>query len=805
VALLLAAPVFGQFGRTRDQQRPKAKVELLSSVSAVARNHAFDAGIRFELAEGWHIYWQNSGESGLPPSVTWDLPAGFSADDLRFPTPKRHRDASGITTNILDNDPVLLVRIHPPGTLSSATVTLKAKVRYLICAKSCIREEADVRLELPVVAGSADASMANEELFGRARRALPKKTSKYLSVSAETKPEVPKPGETFELQVHVDIKRGYHLQSHEPLSPSFIKTDVFLERADGVYFDKAVYPPPKFRTIRGFGKVSEYDGKVTVRFPGEVDSEAERNPGRFGGVVRYQACNNKGNCFPPDAVAFSLELEDRSGSQPVTAAGQEPSHQVVTAPIGPAGGPSADDRPTANEADATSSARSSGDASEEQSLEGLLARLGLPGLLLGCFLYGLLINATPCVLPLLSIKVLGFVQQAHESRRRTLVLGLAFGVGVILFFMLLGFLAAAGKNVLQYPVAVIALGAVVTALALSMLGVYTLQVPTAATTLEASIQKEGVLSSFGKGALAPVLGFACTGPLLAGAFGWATQQPPHIAVVAFLFAGLGMASPYMVLGANPNWLGFLPKPGNWMITFERIMGFLLLGMVIWLVHPLIVHIGPVGLEWTLGFFIAVSMGCWLLGKIDATMSAAQRWRYRGGAGVVVGGAAVLIYGWAYPIGEAKPMASSPVAQGSEFCPSYDSGIPWRAWSEAAVAEAVRKGHTVFVDFTAAYCTNCKVNKKVAINRKETLRKMEDLCVAAFQADFTTGDPEVFAALQKHGRAGVPMNLIYPANEPDQPTLMPVTFSLAELLAKLDEAGPSEAVSEVASASSSAGS
>ena len=187
------------------------------------------------------------------------------------------------------------------------------------------------------------------------------------------------------------------------------------------------------------------------------------------------------------------------------------------------------------------------------------------------------------------------------------MLGLSFGAGVLVFFVLLGLLASAGKNILQFPVAIITLGGVVMSLALSMLGVFTLQVPTTATTLEAKIQKEGMISSFGKGALAPVLGFACTGPFLAGAFGWATQQPAHIAILAFLFSGLGMASPYVLLGANTNWFSFLPKPGNWMITFERIMGFLLLGMVLWLVNPLVAQIGAEGLQWTLGFFVALAM------------------------------------------------------------------------------------------------------------------------------------------------------------------------------------------------------
>ncbi len=801
--LLFAAPGLGQFQQARPS--PKASVELVSAVNAVVPGQSFDVALHFQLTPGWHIYWQNSGDSGLPPTVAWVLPEGFGVGELRFPAPKRHHDAAGITTNILDDDPALLVRIDPPDTLDGQQVALGAKTQYLICAASCIREQADVKLDLPVRPPGSEVVAANEDLFRRARKALPKQESKYLTVTGESRPKNLTPGQRFDLLIDIDIKRGYHIQSHEPLSPTFIKTDVFLERVNALYFDDPIYPAPEFRTLKGFGKVSEYAGRITVRVPGEIDAEAEEMPNGLGGLVSYQACNEMGNCFPPEAIAFSLSLGKGAASQTAAVHGPQGGDTSVAAIAKPDGGGSTGFEDLDQEGKAASPTEPPGDVSADGSFEQFLASLGLPGLLLGCFLYGLLINATPCVLPLLSIKVLGFVQQAHESRRRTLVLGLAFGAGVILFFVILGFLAAAGKNVLQYPVAVIALGAIVMALALSMLGVYTLQVPTAATKLEETIQKEGVLSSFGKGALAPVLGFACTGPLLAGAFGWATQQPPEIAVFAFLFAGLGMASPYIMLGANPNWLGFLPKPGNWMLTFERIMGFILLGMVIWLIHPLIVHIGPVGLEWTLGFFIAVAMACWIWGRIDATMNVAQRWRYRGAAAIVIVCAGVLVYGWFYPLGEARRAMALRVGPSWEGASSYEYGIPWRPWSETAVTEAVRSGKTVFADFTAAYCTNCKLNKAVAIDRPEARQRMQELGVVPFQADFTTGDREIFAFLQKYGRPGVPMNLIYPAGKPDQPIVMPVLFTLPQLLAMLDEAGSSRPTPDIASATALSGS
>ena len=210
-----------------------------------------------------------------------------------------------------------------------------------------------------------------------------------------------------------------------------------------------------------------------------------------------------------------------------------------------------------------------------------------------------------------------------------------------------------------------------------------------------------------------------------------------MALLPFVFMGFGMSSPYMLLGANPQWLSFLPKPGNWMITFERIMGFLLLGLVVLLIHPLVTHLGVEGLEWTLVFLVTVGMACWLLGQVRITMPIAQRWRYRGGASAIVLVSALTIYGWLVPMGDAAASSGKTHVSGP---------IAWRPWSAEEVEKTVRVGNTVFVDFTAAYCTNCKINKKVAINTADAVQKIQDLGVVAFQGDFTSGDEWIFQAL-----------------------------------------------------------
>ncbi len=783
---LVAVPTTSaQFGRNK----PKAKLKLAASVDAVVPGKAFDVGIQFRLPSGWHIYWINQGESGLPPRVKWNLPDGLDAGAVQFPIPKRHTDRAGIVTNIHEHKPVLIAQMTPADSLSGSKVTIKADVAYLICKSTCLRETAELKLELPV-RSDGEAKPANEDLFKAARRRLPKDTSKVLTVTPSVSTSDFAVDTKFELRLAIEVGKKFHIQSHKPLTEGFVPLDVFIEPASSIMFSEAVYPEPHVRKIPVLGKISEYSGKITVTVPAEVDEQPPPGPLRIAGIVTYQGCNEKGTCFPPDAIRFSLDARTAAAAPPikdVPPPADAPKAAPATTAREPkthAAAPKEDVEEKAAAAPVKSESTSDAD---EDGLEAFLVSLGLPGLLATCFLYGLFINATPCVLPLLSIKVLGFVQQAHESRGRTLMLGLSFGAGVMIFFVVLGLLASRGTNILQIPEAVIALGAVVMALSLSMLGVYTLQVPTTATNLEAKIQKEGMAASFGKGALAPVLGFACTGPLLAGAFGWATLQPPSIAMLAFVVMGLGMASPYMLLGANPNWLGFLPRPGNWMITFERIMGFLLLAMVIWLLNPLVTQIGATGLQWTFAFLVAVAMACWVLGKVNVSMPTAQRLRYRGGAAAIVLIVGGLIYGMIYPIGQAQALIADAGADGVRTRSWSDGEIPWQKWSAQNVRQAVLAGKPVFVDFTAAYCTVCKANKKIATNTAESRAKMEACGFEVYKGDFSNSDDAIFAELQKHGRGGVPLNLIFRPGQPDDPIVLRPSLTKAYLLDKLNAA------------------
>jgi thiol:disulfide interchange protein DsbD len=234
-----------------------------------------------------------------------------------------------------------------------------------------------------------------------------------------------------------------------------------------------------------------------------------------------------------------------------------------------------------------------------------------------------------------------------------------------------------------------------------------------------------------------------------------------------------------------------------MITFERIMGFLLLGMVVWLLSPLVPQIGAEGLLWTLAFLVAVAMACGLLGRVEITMPTPQRWRYRAAATFVVLVSATLVYGWRYPLDEAverqkaQRLAPSLQASSSPDGDPWSTGIPWRQWSADQVEKEVVAGNMVFVDFTAAWCTVCKTNRAMATNTPEARAKMKSLGVVPFRADLTTENARISAAMRKHRRPNPPLNLIYPPGRPSNPIVLRPNLTLEYFLAKLDEAAAAQ--------------
>lgn len=388
---------------------------------------------------------------------------------------------------------------------------------------------------------------------------------------------------------------------------------------------------------------------------------------------------------------------------------------------------------------------------------------------------GFILNFMPCVLPVIALKILGFVGHGGSSKAETRKLGLLYGLGVWVSFLVLagtvigvkqaGMAASWGMQ-LQNPIMLVMLTTLVTLVALNLFGVF--EITLAGNAMGAAgklAAKEGAAGAFFNGVLATVLATPCTAPALGAALGFAFTQPPITIVVIFSCVAFGLAVPYVILCWEPAWLKFLPKPGVWMERFKIGMGFPMIATAVWLFTIASDFYGDGGDLWLGIFLVLVALSAWIWGTFVQRGS-----KHRG---VAIGIALTVLLaacGWVL---ESELKWRSPAPSGSS---NHDlrkpGGIPWEPWSPEAVAKARAEGRPVFVDFTAKWCLTCKLNKRRAIEKDVVRDKLKQINAVALVENSPVKSAEVVAELNRYGRAGVPLNLVYPKDPSKPPILLP---------------------------------
>lgn len=365
------------------------------------------------------------------------------------------------------------------------------------------------------------------------------------------------------------------------------------------------------------------------------------------------------------------------------------------------------------------------------------------------FLGGLLLNLMPCVLPVLSIKILGFARHSGGTARAH---GLAYSSGVLVCFWLLAglllILRAQGERIgwgfqLQSPAIVLALAALFVVLGACLMGL--LEIGVGLTRLGGlAAGLGGLRGSFLSGALAVIVATPCTAPFMGAALGAALAFPPAAALAVFTALGLGMAAPYAALSCWPAGLAWLPKPGAWMERLKQALAFPLFATAAWLLWVFGRQTGRPDLGPAAAALCALGFAFWLW-KI------ARCARSRALTAAIAAAALLALY-----FGRPGPE------------------LAWEPYSAQALERHLKAGREVFVDFTADWCVTCQINERFALRSRRARAALSRSGLALMKADWTSKDPEITAALERLGRRGVPAYALYAAGRP--PRLLPTILT-----------------------------
>ncbi len=408
--------------------------------------------------------------------------------------------------------------------------------------------------------------------------------------------------------------------------------------------------------------------------------------------------------------------------------------------------------------------------------QGNVARL-LPILAIA-LLGGLILNAMPCVLPVLSMKLLSLASYAGADRRRVRI-GLAMiALGVLASFALIaaGLIAARASGAaigwgiqFQWPWFIAAMAALTILFAASLWGWVPIGLPRFAYDVAAASRSHRPnVDAFLTGAFATLLATPCSAPFVGTAVGFALAQGPRLIVLIFAALGLGFAAPYLAVAAFPRLVSLLPRPGRWMDRLRAALGLALAGTAAWLLFVLgALSGGPVALVTAAA--LAIVLVLLALRSRRGLPGSAMRLISAATAALVA--AAVL---W-------------PAFAGVEPAAEAAQDGRWRAFDGSAIPRLVGEGRTVFVDVTAAWCLTCKVNEAAVLDRAPVAGRLWGPGVVAMRGDWTRPDPSLTRYLQSFGRYGIPFNAVYGPGRPNGEVL-PELLTAAAVERALDRAG-----------------
>lgn len=690
IGLLLLPLFFLNYSQTFAQESvlktPHVKARLISEFSSVKPGQPFTLGLDFEIIPGWHTYWQNPGDSGEPLKVSWVSLSNVTFGPLDFPAPEKI-EIPPLANYGYSGSVMFLTDVTPPGDLSPGTsVKIQAKATWLVCEATCIPEEGNFELTLPIKSESPYPNPDWKNHFDQARARIPKAfDSKNVRLSSDSN------------YLWLHFKREAFPSSNSVPKLTFFPKDQGLIENAAPQELVATSQGPALRLTKN---------KILTGDP----------PALTGVIVASSDSNSR--LRPP---AFWIEARPKV----------------------------------------------------------FLWRTKILGF---AFLGGLILNLMPCVFPVLSIKILGFLKKSGQSHARVQMHGLAYTLGVLVSFWLLAgiitLVKLGGEQVgwgfqLQSPLFLLILAYLMFVLALSLLGLF--QFGTSFLGLGGRFTTgSGLLPTFFTGVLATVVATPCVAPFMGPALGVALTQTNWMSWTIFTALGLGMALPYLFLSFYPGAIRILPKPGAWMETFKQAMAFLLFATILWLLWVF-------GLQTDFKSILAFLSGLLLLGFgiwWGSRLKAGKSLRHYAGVAMsllfVLAGIGVGITG----IRPNDGITTAPVDVSQE-------GLEWIRFSPEDLEKYRREGKPVFLNFTAAWCITCQVNERLVFQSKKIREEFLKKDIIAMKADWTNKNQMIARILESYGRQGVPLYVLYGSGPQSQPTLLPEILTPAMVMKELE--------------------
>jgi thiol:disulfide interchange protein len=547
------------------------------------------------------------------------------------------------------------------------------------------------------------------------------------------------PGSEVSIAAAVTVEPEWHVNSNNPTYDYLIATELEVEVPTGWPQPEIDYPAGVMKTFAFADKpISVYDGQFILTARLAVPREAEVGTHEIEVHLRYQACDDR-SCLPPVRVSKSVTIEIGKDGEP---ANQEYFLEAGTL---------IESRPTSP---------SSGDISAGRLAFFLL--LGVVG--------GLLLNAMPCVLPVLSLKILGLVKSRSQGRLQVISGSLATATGILVSFWFLALAAVAARVAgatvgwgvqFQEPTFVTFLTIIILLFCLNLWGVFEVPLPARLANWAAATGGEGLPGHFTAGLFATLLATPCSAPFLGTAVGFALSQSTPVILATFTAVGIGMALPYLILALAPGLVRVLPRPGPWMDRFRSFMGFLLAAAAVWLLYVLSSQVTRERLAFIELALLLIALFLWMRSKSPRR----SPWAVIGVVGLLVsvGGALAL------------SASSRPPQTADRDEEQVSKLIPWVPFDRDDAEALADRGRLVFVDVTADWCFTCKVNERLVLETNEIAEAFQRYEVVPMKADWTNRNETIAKFLADHGKYGIPFYLLYrPGDDP---------FLFSELLTK----------------------